>query len=90
MSSFASTLQSPTVQRRIFWFALLVLVCGIVAVVAVRLGNEGDVKPVDRQGVGVNDVAVRRPTLDDVFLTLTGHAAEDSASEADLEPAGAR
>ena len=57
MSSFASTLQSPTVQRRIFWFALLVLVCGVVAVIAVRLGNEGDVKPVDRQGVGVNDVS---------------------------------
>ncbi|HSF27051.1 MAG TPA: ATP-binding cassette domain-containing protein [Actinomycetes bacterium] len=28
-------------------------------------------------GVEVLDVAIRRPTLDDVFLTLTGHAAED-------------
>ncbi|HLI58567.1 MAG TPA: ATP-binding cassette domain-containing protein [Solirubrobacteraceae bacterium] len=27
-------------------------------------------------GVGVADINVRRPTLDDVFLTLTGHAAE--------------
>lgn len=27
-------------------------------------------------GVGVDDLALRRPTLDDVFLTLTGHAAE--------------
>ena len=25
-----------------------------------------------------SDIAVRRPTLDDVFLTLTGHAAEDA------------
>jgi ABC-2 type transport system ATP-binding protein len=30
----------------------------------------------DQQGIGVLDVALRRPTLDDVFLTLTGHAAE--------------
>ncbi|MBV9820007.1 MAG: ATP-binding cassette domain-containing protein [Solirubrobacterales bacterium] len=27
-------------------------------------------------GVGVADINVRRPTLDDVFLSLTGHAAE--------------
>ncbi|MBV9416837.1 MAG: ATP-binding cassette domain-containing protein [Solirubrobacterales bacterium] len=31
-------------------------------------------------GIGVDDIAVRRPTLDDVFLTLTGHAAEEEAS----------
>jgi ABC-2 type transport system ATP-binding protein len=29
-------------------------------------------------GIGIDDVAMRRPTLDDVFLTLTGHAAEES------------
>ena len=28
-------------------------------------------------GVGVDDLAIRRPTLDDVFLALTGHAAEE-------------
>jgi ABC-2 type transport system ATP-binding protein len=44
----------------------------------------------DAEGIGVQDVAVRRPTLDDVFLTLTGHAAEERASEAELETAGAR
>ncbi len=32
-------------------------------------------------GVGVDDLAIRRPTLDDVFLALTGHAAEEGASE---------
>ena len=32
-------------------------------------------------GVGVDDLALRRPTLDDVFLALTGHAAEDGASD---------
>ena len=30
----------------------------------------------DEAGVGVEDIALRRPTLDDVFLALTGHAAE--------------
>ena len=30
-------------------------------------------------GVEVEDLALRRPTLDDVFLTLTGHAAEERA-----------
>ncbi|HYO37649.1 MAG TPA: ATP-binding cassette domain-containing protein [Geodermatophilus sp.] len=32
-------------------------------------------------GVEVLDVGLRRPDLDDVFLTLTGHAAEDAAAE---------
>jgi ABC-2 type transport system ATP-binding protein len=29
--------------------------------------------------VGVDDLALRRPTLDDVFLALTGHAAEEAS-----------
>ncbi|MDT4938167.1 MAG: type transport system ATP-binding protein [Pseudonocardiales bacterium] len=37
----------------------------------------------DAQDIGVLDVALRRPTLDDVFLTLTGHAAEADAAAAD-------
>ena len=36
-------------------------------------------RQLDTAGVVVKDVAIRRPTLDDVFLSLTGHAAEDSA-----------
>ena len=28
-------------------------------------------------GVGIDDISLRRPTLDDVFLALTGHAAEE-------------
>ena len=32
-------------------------------------------------GVAVDDLALRRPTLDDVFLALTGHAAEEPAVE---------
>ena len=33
------------------------------------------------EGIGVDDVNLRRPTLDDVFLTLTGRAAEPSTEE---------
>ncbi|HSP66019.1 MAG TPA: ATP-binding cassette domain-containing protein [Candidatus Deferrimicrobium sp.] len=38
----------------------------------------------DALGAQVVDISLRRPTLDDVFLTLTGHAAEDAPSEAAL------
>ncbi|MEV8504138.1 ATP-binding cassette domain-containing protein [Actinoplanes sp. NPDC051475] len=34
----------------------------------------------DESGIGVLDVGVRRPTLDDVFLKLTGHAAAPEAA----------
>ena len=34
-------------------------------------------RSLDADGVDVSDVGLRRPTLDDVFLALTGHAAED-------------
>ena len=34
-------------------------------------------------GIALDDVALRRPTLDDVFLALTGHAAEELAGEED-------
>jgi len=37
----------------------------------------------DGAGIAVDDVGLRRPTLDDVFLTLTGHAAE--LAETDVE-----
>ena len=35
------------------------------------------VKLLSEAGVGVDDISLRRPTLDDVFLALTGHAAEE-------------
>jgi ABC-2 type transport system ATP-binding protein len=34
------------------------------------------VRELDEAGIVIDDIALRRPTLDDVFLTLTGHAAE--------------
>ena len=40
------------------------------------------VRRLDEAKLSVDDVAVRRPTLDDVFLTLTGHEAE---AEAEIE-----
>ena len=43
------------------------------------------VRSLDEAGVEVDDVVVRRPTLDDVFLTLTGHAAEASSGAGESE-----
>ena len=39
------------------------------------------VKRLSEAGVGVDDISLRRPTLDDVFLTLTGHAAEEPPAQ---------
>jgi ABC-2 type transport system ATP-binding protein len=41
------------------------------------------VRRLDEAGVGVEDLGVRRPTLDDVFLALTGHGAVDAQDESD-------
>jgi len=40
------------------------------------------IRALDDAGITIDDVGLRRPTLDDVFLSLTGHAAEERA---DLE-----
>ena len=50
--------------------SLVVPVSGGAAVLADAL------RRLDGAGVRVDDVGLRRPTLDDVFLTLTGHMAE--------------
>jgi ABC-2 type transport system ATP-binding protein len=39
------------------------------------------VRGLDEAGVQIQDLALRRPTLDDVFLSLTGHAAEDAEEQ---------
>jgi ABC-2 type transport system ATP-binding protein len=48
------------------------------------------VRALDERGLAVDDIALRRPTLDEVFLTLTGQHIEgygdESSSEADVEP----
>jgi ABC-2 type transport system ATP-binding protein len=38
-------------------------------------------RELDDVGIEVQDVGLRRPTLDDVFLTLTGHRTDDEAGE---------
>ncbi|MEU7489425.1 ATP-binding cassette domain-containing protein [Streptomyces sp. NPDC042319] len=37
------------------------------------------IRELDVRGVEIDDVGLRRPTLDDVFISLTGHAAETPA-----------
>ncbi|HEY1457470.1 MAG TPA: ATP-binding cassette domain-containing protein [Solirubrobacteraceae bacterium] len=45
------------------------------------------VRRLDEAGVGVADISLRRPTLDDVFLALTGHAAEADTDQTEQEEA---
>ena len=57
---------------------------GLVVKLNVREHRGSIVEAVRRlsdAGVGVDDLALRRPTLDDVFLTLTGHAAEEQSDD---------
>jgi ABC-2 type transport system ATP-binding protein len=37
-------------------------------------------------GIAVDELALRRPTLDDAFLALTGHPASEQPASADLDP----
>jgi ABC-2 type transport system ATP-binding protein len=46
----------------------------------------GAVRRLDAAGIEVEDLAIRRPTLDDVFISLTGHAAEHEVKEGEEEP----
>jgi ABC-2 type transport system ATP-binding protein len=51
----------------------------VSAVVADRVSALTEVARVlQDEGIGVEDIALRRPTLDEVFLRLTGHRAEDT------------
>jgi ABC-2 type transport system ATP-binding protein len=55
--------------------------------VRVQAGTEGTrvvfeaVRRLDAADVWIADMALHKPTLDDVFLTLTGHAAEEEPAE---------
>jgi ABC-2 type transport system ATP-binding protein len=42
------------------------------------------VRGLDDAGVAIDDIAIHRPTLDDVFMALTGHAAEDEPAEQEV------
>ena len=58
--------------------------------IRIPVGNDGTgvlieaVRRLDTATIKLEDLAVHRPTLDDVFLSLTGHAAED-AGQAEQE-----
>ena len=39
------------------------------------------VRRLDERGIAIDDISLQRPTLDDVFLKLTGHTAEEKAEE---------
>ena len=43
------------------------------------------VRQLGEAGIRIDDIALRRPTLDDVFLNLTGHVAEELPAD-DEEP----
>jgi ABC-2 type transport system ATP-binding protein len=45
------------------------------------------VRRLDAARVGIADIAVRRPTLDDVFISLTGHAAKEAEEDEQQEEA---
>ena len=38
-------------------------------------------RDLDEAGIAVDDIGMRRPTLDDVFLSLTGHVAQEDESD---------
>ena len=58
----------------------------------IPVGNDGldalrdSVRRLDETEIRLADIALHRPTLDDVFLSLTGRAAEGGASEPEPEP----
>jgi ABC-2 type transport system ATP-binding protein len=55
--------------------------------IQIPVGSDGTgiltdaVRRLDAQGIRLADIGLRRPTLDDVFLTLTGHAAEEGPAD---------
>jgi ABC-2 type transport system ATP-binding protein len=52
-----------------------------------RRGTIADaVRRLDDAGIAIDDISVSTPTLDDVFLNLTGHAAEPETEEAEVQP----
>jgi ABC-2 type transport system ATP-binding protein len=59
----------------------------VTVAVAQRAGAiAAAVRSLDAAGIDVEDLALRRPTLDDVFLTLTGkHAEEEAPVEEEAE-----
>ena len=45
------------------------------------------VAELSRSGVGIADFSLGQPSLDEVFLALTGHAAEEDAADPEEQAA---
>jgi ABC-2 type transport system ATP-binding protein len=64
--------------------------------ITIPVGGDGTailteaVRRLDDEQVRLADIALRRPSLDDVFLSLTGHAAEDAADGQEPSQDGGR
>jgi ABC-2 type transport system ATP-binding protein len=62
----------------------------------VPVGSEGivvlteAVRRLDEAKIPIADIALRRPSLDDVFLSLTGHLAEGDGQVPEEATAGTR
>ena len=54
---------------------------GVVSMPVAGGGVADAVRALDAAGIAIGDIATRRPTLDDVFLKLTGHVAVDEEDE---------
>jgi len=45
-------------------------------------------RAIDDDGIALEDLGIRRPSLDDVFLALTGHTAESDVGRDPSRPGG--
>ncbi|NBO34451.1 MAG: ATP-binding cassette domain-containing protein [Actinobacteria bacterium] len=72
---------APATSEEVVKTVLLPVAGGSTAIVNI-------VRKLDENKIAIADIALRRPTLDDVFLSLTGHATE--ADEAISAPAKGR
>ena len=63
----------------------------LIAPVTLRPGLATSfIRALDQAGVEVDDFEIHRPSLDDVFFTLTGHSAGRTASRRAIPTTGAR
>jgi ABC-2 type transport system ATP-binding protein len=69
--------ERPTFEEHVVWVH-----------VRQRSGAIADaVRRLDDHRVGIDDISLRRPTLDDVFIALTGHAPEEDTATTEDEAA---
>ena len=88
--SLADNSQAPTVMKIVQELDGAVEVETDADVVGFRIPRGGSVLPgllrsIDAQGIELHGVEVHRPTLDDVFLTMTGRSLRDEDTPAPTE-----